>query len=82
MMETMDDAVGIVLKALDEAGVADQTIVIFTSDNGGVSSGDAFATCNLPYRGGKGRQWRAGSANPTTSRPQESPAPVEPARPR
>jgi len=54
MMETMDDAVGIVLQALDEAGVADNTIVIFTSDNGGVSSGDAFATSNLPYRGGQG----------------------------
>ena len=64
MMETMDDAVGIVLKALDDAGVADNTIVIFTSDNGGVSSGDAFATCNLPYRGGKGRQWEGGIREP------------------
>ena len=64
MMETMDDAVGIVLEALDDAGVADKTIVIFTSDNGGVSSGDAFATCNLPYRGGKGRQWEGGIREP------------------
>ena len=64
MMETMDDAVGIVLKALDEAGIADNTIVVFTSDNGGVSSGDAFATSNLPYRGGKGRQWEGGIREP------------------
>ena len=64
MMETMDDAVGIVLKALEEAGVSDNTIVIFTSDNGGVSSGDAFATSNLPYRGGKGRQWEGGIREP------------------
>ena len=63
-METMDDAVGIVLKALDEAGIADNTIVVFTSDNGGVSSGDAFATSNLPYRGGKGRQWEGGIREP------------------
>ena len=31
-----------------------------TSDNGGVSSGDAFSTSNLPLRGGKGRQWEGG----------------------
>jgi arylsulfatase A-like enzyme len=60
MIETMDDAVGIVLKQLDDLGLADNTIVCFTSDNGGVSSGDAFATSNLPLRGGKGRQWEGG----------------------
>ena len=60
MIETMDDAVGIVLDALDRHGLADNTIVCFTSDNGGVSSGDAFSTSNLPLRGGKGRQWEGG----------------------
>jgi arylsulfatase A-like enzyme len=60
MIETMDDAVGIVLDALDAHGLADNTIVCFTSDNGGVSSGDAFSTSNLPLRGGKGRQWEGG----------------------
>lgn len=64
MMESMDDAVGIVLKTLDELKIADNTIVIFTSDNGGVSSGDAFSTCNLPLRGGKGRQWEGGIREP------------------
>jgi len=64
MIEAMDDAVGIVLKKLDELGIADNTIVCFTSDNGGVSSGDAYPTGNLPLRGGKGRQWEGGIREP------------------
>ncbi|MGE9268216.1 MAG: sulfatase [Verrucomicrobiales bacterium] len=64
MMEAMDDAVGQVLAKLDELGIADNTIIVFTSDNGGVSSGDAFATSCLPLRGGKGRQWEGGIKQP------------------
>src|SRR6056297_684186 len=64
MMETLDDAVGTVLTSLRESGHAEDTIVVFTSDNGGVSSGDAFSTCNLPLRGGKGRQWEGGIREP------------------
>lgn len=64
MIESMDDAVGLVLDTLDELKLADRTIVCFTSDNGGVSSGDAFATSNLPLRGGKGRQWEGGIREP------------------
>ena len=64
MVEITDTAVGRVMDALDETGLADSTIVIFTSDNGGVSSGDAFATSNLPLRGGKGRQWEGGIREP------------------
>ncbi|RMG32343.1 MAG: DUF4976 domain-containing protein [Planctomycetota bacterium] len=64
MIETMDQAVGIVLQTLDRLSLADRTIVCFTSDNGGVSSGDAFSTSNLPLRGGKGRQWEGGIREP------------------
>ncbi len=64
MMETLDQAVGVVLDAIDAQGIGDETVVIFTSDNGGVSSGDAYATCNLPLRGGKGRQWEGGIRAP------------------
>ena len=64
LVETMDDAVGMVLSALDEMGLAENTIVIFTSDNGGVSAGDAFATSNLPLRGGKGYQFEGGIREP------------------
>ncbi len=64
MIEAMDDAVGRVLGTLDRLGLADNTIVVFTSDNGGVSAGDAKATSNLPLRGGKGRQWEGGIKEP------------------
>lgn len=64
LVESMDDAVGLVLKALDVTGLDKNTIVIFTSDNGGVSSGDAFSTSNLPFRGGKGYQWEGGIKEP------------------
>eukprot|EP01051_Picozoa_sp_SAG22_P018357 SAG22_NODE_3068_length_1967_cov_42.783726_3_plen_156_part_00 len=59
MVEAMDGAVGTVLRAVERApgGAAGRTVTIYTSDNGGVSSGDAFATANLPLRGGKGRHW-------------------------
>lgn len=60
LIDEMDTAVGRVLKCLDELGLAGDTIVIFTSDNGGVVSGDAYSSSQLPYRGGKGRQWEGG----------------------
>lgn len=64
LVETMDDAVGIVMNTLDELGLDKNTIVIFTSDNGGVSAGDNFATSNLPLRGGKGYQYEGGILEP------------------
>jgi arylsulfatase A-like enzyme len=64
LVESMDDAVGVVLRALDELKMTENTIVIFTSDNGGVSAGDAFSTSNLPLRGGKGYQFEGGIREP------------------
>ncbi len=64
LVETMDDAIGLVLDNLENLGLDKNTIIIFTSDNGGVSSGDAFSTSNLPYRGGKGYQWEGGIREP------------------
>lgn len=64
MIESMDQAVGLVLQRLEDDGLAEQTVVVFTSDNGGVSAGDAKATSNLPLRGGKGRQWEGGIREP------------------
>jgi arylsulfatase A-like enzyme len=54
LVALMDEAVGHVLDSLEAMGLDENTIVIFTSDHGGVSSGDAFATSNLPLREGKG----------------------------
>ncbi|SMC80043.1 Arylsulfatase A [Cellulophaga tyrosinoxydans] len=64
LVETMDDAVGVVLKALKDNGLDKNTIVVFTSDNGGVASGDNYSTSNLPLRGGKGYQWEGGIREP------------------
>ncbi len=64
LVQQMDEAVGLVLDALDSLGIADNTIVVFTSDNGGVASGDNFSTSNLPLRGGKGYQWEGGTREP------------------
>ena len=64
MIETMDDAVGMVLEALDRNGMTENTMVCFTSDNGGVSAGDSFSSSMLPLRGGKGRQWEGGIREP------------------
>ncbi|MFG6686776.1 sulfatase [Mariniflexile sp. HNIBRBA6329] len=60
LVETMDDAIGMVLNALKENGLDKNTIVIFTSDNGGVTSGDNYSTNCLPLKGGKGYQWEGG----------------------
>jgi len=64
LVETTDDAVGLVLNTLDELGLDKNTIVVFTSDNGGVAAGDAFATSNLPLRAGKGYQFEGGIREP------------------
>jgi arylsulfatase A-like enzyme len=64
MVEAMDDGVGLALAALERNGLLDNTIIVFTSDNGGVSAGDGKATSNLPLRGGKGRQWEGGLREP------------------
>jgi arylsulfatase A-like enzyme len=60
----MDAAVGIVMDKLRALGLEENTIIVFTSDNGGVASGDAFSTTNLPLRGGKGYQWEGGIREP------------------
>ena len=60
MVEQMDRAVGRVLAAIDRAGLAGQTIVIFTSDNGGLSTSEGHPTSNLPLRAGKGWPYEGG----------------------
>ncbi len=68
MVEAMDQAVGKVLDALDAAGVADRTLVIFTSDNGGLSTSEGSPTCNLPHRAGKGWLYEGGIREPVIVR--------------
>ena len=57
MMETLDDCVGRVMAKVDAAGLAERTVFIFTSDNGGLhvlEMPNTPATHNTPFRAGKG----------------------------
>ncbi len=60
MVEAMDQAVGKVLKNLDELKLSAKTLVIFTSDNGGLSTSEGSPTSNAPLRAGKGWMYEGG----------------------
>lgn len=64
MVEAMDAAVGKVLDKIDSLGLAEDTIVCFTSDNGGLSTSEGSPTSNLPLRGGKGWIYEGGIREP------------------
>jgi arylsulfatase A-like enzyme len=68
MVEAMDLAVGKVLAKLDELGLRENTLVIFTSDNGGLSTSEGWPTSNLPLRGGKGWMYEGGIREPLLMR--------------
>ena len=62
-IQTLDDSVGRLLAHLDAAGLRDRTIVIFTSDNGGLhmpEGGHPRVTHNTPFRAGKGYLYEGG----------------------
>jgi arylsulfatase A-like enzyme len=59
MIETMDANVGRLMAKLDELGIADNTLILFTSDNGGHN-----VTSNRPLRGGKGWLYEGGVREP------------------
>ena len=62
-MQEFDDNIGVLLKKLDDLGIADNTIVIFSSDNGAevMSWPDGGAT---PFRGEKNTNWEGGYRAP------------------
>lgn len=60
LVQHMDDAVGQVLNTIEQMELDENTIVIFTSDHGGVAAGDDYATSNKPLQGGKGTQYEGG----------------------
>ncbi len=68
MIESMDSAIGQVLDALETQGLSDNTLVIFTSDNGGLSTSEGSPTSNLPYRAGKGWLYEGGIRVPVLVR--------------
>jgi len=68
MVQSTDESVGRILDRLDALGLSDSTIVVFVSDNGGLStySGDRTLgpTSNLPLRAGKGWLYEGGIRAP------------------
>jgi arylsulfatase A-like enzyme len=61
MIESMDTNVGRILSKLEELGLDDNTIIIFTSDNGGLATAEGWPTSNLPLRAGKGWLYEGGT---------------------
>lgn len=53
MVKHLDDSVGRIIQALEQCGVLNDTLVILTSDNGGVEYTHPPATDNYPFKGGK-----------------------------
>lgn len=64
LIEHLDDGIGKVLAALKDAGVSDNTLVIFTSDNGGQLS---VGASNGPLTGGKGQMYEGGIRVPMSA---------------
>jgi len=64
MVEAMDLAVGKVLGKLEEVGLDKNTVVIFMSDNGGLSTSEGSPTSNVPLRAGKGWMYEGGIREP------------------
>ncbi|WP_269522172.1 sulfatase [Coraliomargarita parva] len=67
LIETLDDVVGLLLQKLEELELAENTIVVFTSDNGGLhvpEGGHERVTHNTPFRAGKGYVYEGGQRVP------------------
>jgi arylsulfatase A len=61
MLKSVDESVGRIRRKLDELHLAEHTLIIFTSDNGGaVHFGQPPATSNAPLRMGKGYAYEGG----------------------
>ncbi len=67
MVESLDDAVGTLIGTIDDLGIAENTIIVFFSDNGGMVhrfDGGVVVTSNAPLRSGKSSIYEGGIREP------------------
>jgi len=67
LVETLDDTVGMIMNKLRELNLSEKTILVFTSDNGGLhvpEGNHKRVTHNTPYRAGKGYVYEGGQRVP------------------
>lgn len=64
MIRNLDMNIGRLLDALRQENLLDDTIIILTSDNGGLSTAESSPTCNFPAREGKGWMYEGGTRVP------------------
>jgi arylsulfatase A-like enzyme len=60
MVQSLDESVGRLMRKLAELGIEEKTVVVFTSDNGGLSTSEGAPTSNVPLRAGKGWHYEGG----------------------
>lgn len=64
MIKSLDENIGKLIHALKEEGIYDDTVIFFTSDNGGLSTAEGSPTCNKPLAEGKGWMYEGGTREP------------------
>lgn len=64
MIKSLDDNIGRIITVLKECNEYDDTVIFFTSDNGGLSTAEGSPTCNKPLSEGKGWMYEGGTRVP------------------
>jgi len=64
MIASMDENIGKVIAELKRLGLYENTVIVFSSDNGGVSTGEGSPTSNLPLKAGKAHLYEGGIREP------------------
>ena len=64
MIDSLDENIGRVLDTLEATDKSDDTLILFTSDNGGLATSEGSPTCNAPLAEGKGWMYEGGTREP------------------